>query len=76
MSELIEGEVCFHVPSKDAKANPSEARATDHLINVLRTYLKLNRNPLGLVNRWPRMWPRGMIQQRRLLYEVESVEHG
>jgi DNA-binding FrmR family transcriptional regulator len=40
MSELMEGEVRFHVLSKNAKANSSEANAADNLVKVLRTYLK------------------------------------
>lgn len=40
MSELMEGEVRFHVLSRNAKANSSEATAADNLIKVLRTYLK------------------------------------
>jgi DNA-binding FrmR family transcriptional regulator len=40
MSELMEGEVRFHVLGRNAKANSSEARAADNLIKVLRTYLK------------------------------------
>jgi hypothetical protein len=36
----MEGEVRFHVLSRNAKANSSEATAADNLIKVLRTYLK------------------------------------
>ena len=40
MSEIMEGEVKFHVLSPNAKANSTEARAAEELIHVLRTYLK------------------------------------
>ena len=40
MSELMEGEVRFHVLSRKAKANSSEANAADNLVKVLRTYLR------------------------------------
>ena len=40
MSEIMEGEVLFHVLSKSAKANSPEAHAADNLIKVLRAYFK------------------------------------
>lgn len=40
MAEIIEGEIKDHVLSPNAKANSSEARAADQLVEVLRRYLK------------------------------------
>jgi DNA-binding FrmR family transcriptional regulator len=40
MLEILEGEVRFHVLSPNAKANSSEARAAEELIEVLHTYIK------------------------------------
>jgi DNA-binding FrmR family transcriptional regulator len=40
MAEIIEGEIKCHVLSPNAKANSSEARAADELVEVLRRYLK------------------------------------
>ena len=40
MAEIIEGEIKDHVLSPNAKANSSEARAADELVEVLRRYLK------------------------------------
>jgi DNA-binding FrmR family transcriptional regulator len=40
MLEILEGEIRFHVLSPNAKANSSEARAAEELIDVLRTYIK------------------------------------
>jgi DNA-binding FrmR family transcriptional regulator len=40
MAEIIEGEIKCHVLSPDAKANSSEARAADELVEVLRRYIK------------------------------------
>lgn len=40
MTEIIEGEIKDHVLSPNAKANSSEARAADELVEVLRRYLK------------------------------------
>lgn len=40
MLEILEGEVRFHVLSPTAKANSSEARAAEELIEVLQTYIK------------------------------------
>ena len=40
MAEIIEGEIKNHVLSPNAKANSSEARAADELVEVLRRYLK------------------------------------
>jgi len=40
MSELLEGEVKYHILSPNAKANSSEARAAEELISVIRRYLK------------------------------------
>jgi DNA-binding FrmR family transcriptional regulator len=40
MAEIMEGEIKDHVLSQNAKANSSEARAADQLVEVLRRYLK------------------------------------
>jgi DNA-binding FrmR family transcriptional regulator len=40
MAEIIEGEIKCHVLSPSAKANSSEARAADELVEVLRRYIK------------------------------------
>jgi len=40
MAEIIEGEIKCHVLSPNAKANSSEARAADELVEVLRRYIK------------------------------------
>lgn len=40
MAEIIEGEIKNHVLSPNAKANSSEAKAADELVEVLRRYLK------------------------------------
>jgi DNA-binding FrmR family transcriptional regulator len=40
MSEIIEGEIKEHVLSPHARANSSEARAADQVIEILRKYLK------------------------------------
>jgi DNA-binding FrmR family transcriptional regulator len=40
MTEIIEGEIKCHVLSPSAKANSSEARAADELVEVLRRYIK------------------------------------
>ena len=40
MAEIIEGEIKNHVLSSNAKANSSEARAADELVEVLRRYIK------------------------------------
>lgn len=40
MAEIMEGEIKDHVLSSNAKANSSEARAADQLVEVLRRYLK------------------------------------
>ncbi len=40
MAEIIEGEIKNHVLSPNAKANSSEAKAADELIEVLRRYIK------------------------------------
>ena len=40
MAEIVEGEIKFHVLSPNAKANSSEARAADELVEVLRRYIK------------------------------------
>jgi DNA-binding FrmR family transcriptional regulator len=40
MAEIIEGEIKCHVLSPNAKANSSEVRAADELVEVLRRYLK------------------------------------
>jgi DNA-binding FrmR family transcriptional regulator len=40
MTELIEGEVRFHVLSPNAKPGSNRALAAERLIQVLHTYLK------------------------------------
>ena len=40
VAEIIEGEIKGHILSSQAKANSSEARAADELVEVLRRYLK------------------------------------
>ena len=40
MAEIIEGEIKNHVLSPNAKANSSEAKAADELVEVLRRYIK------------------------------------
>jgi DNA-binding FrmR family transcriptional regulator len=40
MAEIIEDEIKCHVLSPNARANSSEARAADELVEVLRRYLK------------------------------------
>jgi DNA-binding FrmR family transcriptional regulator len=40
MAEIVEGEIKCHVLSPNAKANSSEARAADQLVEVLRRYIK------------------------------------
>ena len=40
MTELIEGEVRFHVLSPNAKPGSNQALAAERLIQVLHTYLK------------------------------------
>ena len=40
MAEIVEGEIKYHVLSPNAKANSSEARAADQLVEVLRRYIK------------------------------------
>ena len=40
MAEIVEGEIKYHVLSSNAKANSSEARAADQLVEVLRRYMK------------------------------------
>lgn len=40
MAEIIEGEIKNHVLSSNAKANSSEAKAADELVEVLRRYIK------------------------------------
>ena len=40
MAEIVEGEIKFHVLSPNAKANSSEAKAADELVEVLRRYIK------------------------------------
>ena len=40
MAEIVEGEIKCHVLSPNAKANSSEAKAADQLVEVLRRYLK------------------------------------
>ncbi len=40
MSEIMEGEVRYHVVSPKAKPNSEQAMAAEQLIQVLRAYLK------------------------------------
>lgn len=40
MAEIVEGEIRFHVLSPNAKANSSEAKAADELVEILRRYIK------------------------------------
>lgn len=40
MAEIIEGEIKNHVLSPNAKANSSEAKAADELVEILRRYIK------------------------------------
>lgn len=40
MSEVLEGHVRFHVINPDGKPSPKQTKATDELIDVIRTYLK------------------------------------
>lgn len=40
MAEIVEGEIKHHVLSSNAKANSSEAKAADQLVEVLRRYIK------------------------------------
>ena len=40
MAEIVEGEIKYHVLNPNAKANSSEARAADQLVEVLRRYIK------------------------------------
>ena len=40
MAEIIEGEIKSHILSPDVKANSSEARAADELVEGLRRYIK------------------------------------
>ena len=40
VAEIIEGEIKCHILSSQARANSSEARAADELVEVLRRYLK------------------------------------
>jgi DNA-binding FrmR family transcriptional regulator len=40
MTEIIEGEIRFHVLSPNATANSSQAKAAERLVEVLRVYLK------------------------------------
>ena len=40
MSEVIEGHIRFHVVNPDIRPTSEQAKATQQLIDVLRTYLK------------------------------------
>ena len=40
MSEILEGEIRFHVLSPNAKANSPQANAAERLVDILRSYLK------------------------------------
>jgi len=40
MAEVIEGHIRFHVVNPDTRPTSEQARATQELIDVLRTYLK------------------------------------
>jgi DNA-binding FrmR family transcriptional regulator len=38
--EIVEGEIKFHVLSKDAKAGSRETRAAESLVEILHRYIK------------------------------------
>jgi DNA-binding FrmR family transcriptional regulator len=38
--EIVEGEIRFHVLSKDAKADSRETKAAENLVEILHRYLK------------------------------------
>jgi len=38
--EIVEGEIKFHVLSKDAKAGSRETKAAEDLVEILHRYIK------------------------------------